>query len=77
MIRPLILARERALTHFAKENNLPIITDNCPACFAAPTERLRMKHLLAEQEHLHPSTVSSLGRALMPLIGNPNLAASP
>ena len=36
MIRPLVYVRERDLNSFAKEVSLPVITENCPACFAAP-----------------------------------------
>lgn len=39
VIRPLIYVRERQLREFAETAKLPVITDNCPACFAQPTER--------------------------------------
>eukprot|EP01053_Blabericola_migrator_P000563 Blabericola_migrator_1__562@NODE_113_length_13881_cov_115_766396_g101_i0_p1_GENE_NODE_113_length_13881_cov_115_766396_g101_i0NODE_113_length_13881_cov_115_766396_g101_i0_p1_ORF_typecomplete_len1421_score268_95Aminotran_5/PF00266_19/2_7e49ATP_bind_3/PF01171_20/5e41PAPS_reduct/PF01507_19/0_00085zfmet/PF12874_7/0_018QueC/PF06508_13/6_8e03QueC/PF06508_13/7_1e03QueC/PF06508_13/0_15SelA/PF03841_13/0_43SelA/PF03841_13/1_1e03zfC2H2_8/PF15909_5/0_19Pyridoxal_deC/PF00282_19/0_24zfC2H2_2/PF12756_7/0_63zfC2 len=68
VIRPLILTREKELAQFAESNNLPVITDNCPACFASPTERLRMKHLLAEQEFEFPNTLASMAKALVPLM---------
>eukprot|EP01054_Gregarina_sp_Poly1_P000661 Gregarina_sp_Poly_1__660@NODE_1158_length_4907_cov_145_518182_g794_i0_p1_GENE_NODE_1158_length_4907_cov_145_518182_g794_i0NODE_1158_length_4907_cov_145_518182_g794_i0_p1_ORF_typecomplete_len1446_score239_23Aminotran_5/PF00266_19/8_9e45ATP_bind_3/PF01171_20/5_6e02ATP_bind_3/PF01171_20/4_7e39PAPS_reduct/PF01507_19/0_00027zfC2H2_jaz/PF12171_8/0_00014zfC2H2_jaz/PF12171_8/1_1e04QueC/PF06508_13/0_0045zfmet/PF12874_7/0_015zfmet/PF12874_7/2_4e03zfC2H2_2/PF12756_7/0_03zfC2H2_2/PF12756_7/2_5e03SelA/PF0384 len=68
IIRPLIFTRERDLAQFAESNRLPVIVDNCPACFSSPTERLRMKHLLAEQEYEFPNTLNSISKALMPLM---------
>lgn len=68
IIRPLTLVREQELALFAAQNELPIISDNCPACFAAPKERLRMKHLLASQEFESPVTFPSLAKALTPLM---------
>ena len=52
VIRPFIYIRESELTKFAVENNLPIINENCPACFEEPKERARMKKLLAREEGL-------------------------
>lgn len=49
VIRPLCLARETWLRDFAESRKLPIIPENCPACFEAPKERHRMKQLLAQQ----------------------------
>ncbi len=36
VIRPLVYVRERDLNSFAKQVSLPVIPENCPACFAAP-----------------------------------------
>ena len=36
IIRPLIYAREKNLRKFAEGSKLPIIAENCPACFEAP-----------------------------------------
>ena len=47
---------------------LPVINENCPACFAQPKERARMKSLLAQQEHLHPALFSNLLKAMLPLV---------
>lgn len=47
VIRPLVYSRESLFKHFSDQNSLPIITDNCPACFSAPKERHRVKLLLA------------------------------
>ena len=46
VIRPLIYCRESLMTAFAKQNNLPVINENCPACFEEPKERARyVNHL--------------------------------
>jgi len=34
VIRPLVYCWERLFKQFAESVNLPIITENCPACFA-------------------------------------------
>lgn len=36
--RPLVYVREKVLAKFAKDHHLPVITDNCPACFSQPKE---------------------------------------
>jgi hypothetical protein len=33
-----VYVREKALAEFAEINRLPVITENCPGCFASPTE---------------------------------------
>jgi len=68
VIRPLVYVREKALRQFAEKSFLPIIPENCPACFEAPKERHRMKQLLAQQELLFPNLFSSLLNALKPLM---------
>ncbi len=68
VIRPLCYVREKALRSFANDAALPVITENCPACFEAPQERYRIKTLLAEQEHLHDGIFQSLQRAMKPLL---------
>jgi len=40
VIRPFIYVREKALRQFAEGKGLPIIPENCPACFEAPKVRL-------------------------------------
>ena len=72
VIRPLIYARERQLAAFAKQANLPVILDNCPACFSKPTQRQAMKQLLAEQEAVHPQLFKSLAKAMTPLMARNN-----
>eukprot|EP00494_Astrolonche_serrata_P003441 UN03447 len=38
VIRPLIFARERITREYADLVNLPVVNENCPACFDAPQE---------------------------------------
>ena len=67
IIRPLIYVRERQTADFAKETDLPVIPDSCPACFSMPTEREHMKQLLANEESHNPTLFKSLKTALSPL----------
>ncbi|XP_065058948.1 uncharacterized protein LOC135686606 [Rhopilema esculentum] len=67
VIRPLLYVRERDLRQFAEQAKLPVIPENCPACFEAPKERHRTKQLLAQQEILFPNLFSSIQTALKPL----------
>ena len=75
IIRPFVYARERQLGEFARNAALPVIEDNCPACFAKPTQRHQMKQLLAAQEADYPNTFKSLLSALKPLMAE-GLAAT-
>ena len=50
---------------------LPVIFENCPACFAKPQQRYAMKQMLAEQEKQHPRIFNSLLTAMRPLMGEP------
>ena len=68
IIRPLIYCREKLFKDFALKANLPVIQENCPACFQNPKERQRMKVLLAQQENLFPSLFSSLQKSMIPLM---------
>jgi tRNA 2-thiocytidine biosynthesis protein TtcA len=68
VIRPLIYVRERQTAAFAKAASLPVIHENCPACFSAPTERMHMKTLLAQVETANPKLFPSLLTALRPLL---------
>jgi tRNA(Ile)-lysidine synthase TilS/MesJ len=68
IIRPLVYVRERMTKSFSEESKLPVITENCPACFAAPTERHRTKLLLASQEQIVPDIFSSIQKAMKPLM---------
>lgn len=43
VIRPLCYAREALTKDFARTNRLPVINENCPACFEEPKERHRVK----------------------------------
>ena len=77
VIRPLVYARERQTRDFAQRAGLPVIAENCPACFAMPTQRFAMKQLLAEQEKLHPKLFASLRTAMRPLMGEAPEMQSP
>jgi len=68
VIRPLCFVRESKTREFAKLMGLPIINENCPACFEAPKERQRTKLMLAAQEAVHPTLFSSLQRTMLPLL---------
>jgi hypothetical protein len=68
VIRPLTYVRERTTEQLAREFQVPIISDNCPACFATPKERHRIKLLLSQQEGEWPQLFPSLQRALAPLL---------
>ena len=68
IIRPLIYCREKLFKDFALKASLPVIQENCPACFQNPKERQRMKVLLAQQENLFPSLFNSLQKAMIPLM---------
>ena len=68
VIRPLVYCREALFKDFADRNKLPVITENCPACFSAPKERHRVKLMLAQQENLFPSLFQSIIKAMIPLM---------
>jgi tRNA 2-thiocytidine biosynthesis protein TtcA len=68
IIRPLAYARERQLAEFARSASLPVIVENCPACFAKPTERAHMKSLLASEEQRNPQLFRALLTTLRPLM---------
>eukprot|EP00742_Colponemidia_sp_Colp-10_P004426 GILJ01004726.1.p1 GENE.GILJ01004726.1~~GILJ01004726.1.p1 ORF type:complete len:1056 (+),score=133.62 GILJ01004726.1:84-3251(+) len=68
VIRPLAYVRERMTRDFAEATQLPVITENCPACFAAPKERHRIKLMLASQEHVFPSLFQTLLKTMAPLM---------
>jgi len=69
VIRPLVYVRERQLTKFAEAAELPVIVDNCPACFSKPTKREHMKQLLAQEEKVNPNLFANLLHAMRPLMG--------
>jgi tRNA 2-thiocytidine biosynthesis protein TtcA len=68
IIRPLIYAREKQTADFAKQAQLPVIVDSCPACFSAPTQREHVKALLANEEREHESVFQNLLHAMRPLM---------
>jgi tRNA 2-thiocytidine biosynthesis protein TtcA len=69
VIRPLCYVRERQTRDFATHAGLPVISENCPACFAKPMQRYQMKLLLAEQERQHKTLFANLLTAMRPLMG--------
>ncbi len=69
IIRPLVYARERQTEAFAENAPLPVVPDNCPACFTAPTERQHMKALLAGEEERYKHIFKNLLTAMRPLMG--------
>lgn len=70
VIRPLVYARERQLARFAAEAELPVIMDNCPACFSKPTQRQHMKLLLEQEEKATEHLFANLLHAMRPLMGD-------
>ncbi len=68
IIRPFVYVRERQLAAFAAEAGLPVIKDNCPACFRMPTQRAHMKALLAREENDNPGLFPSLLSAMRTLM---------
>ncbi len=68
VIRPMVYCRESLMTEFAKANNLPIINENCPACFEEPKERARVKKLLSREETLYPNIYDNIRRSLIPIM---------
>lgn len=70
VIRPLAYVRERQLARFAEQVKLPVITDNCPACFSKPTQRQHMKLLLAQEEKTTKNLFANLLHTMRPLMGD-------
>lgn len=68
IVRPFVFVREKDTKHYANLTNLPVITENCPACFEEPKERARIKALLKAQERLYPSLFGNLLGAIKPLM---------
>jgi hypothetical protein len=42
--------REHMTRQYAQLTTMPVIADNCPGCFSAPTERAHIKQLMAAEE---------------------------
>ena len=68
VIRPLAYVRESMTKEFSYAAKLPVINENCPACFEVPQERKRVKKLLAREEAALPGLFGSLRKALVPLM---------
>jgi tRNA(Ile)-lysidine synthase TilS/MesJ len=69
VIRPLAYVREKQLADFAARAGLPVIADNCPACFSMPTQRQHMKLLLRQEEKNIRHLYANLLHAMRPLMG--------
>jgi len=70
IIRPLVYVRERQTAAFAIAAALPVIADNCPACFTTPTQRQHFKELLMREETTNHQLFKSLLAALRPVMGS-------
>lgn len=70
VIRTLLYVRERVTIAFAAHARLPVIADNCPACFRMPTRRAHFKALLAAEEQTHPRLFANLLATMRPLFGS-------
>lgn len=68
VIRPLVYVRERQTRAFAENSGLPVIPENCPACFDMPTQRFYFKDLLNKEESNNPAVYKSLLSAMRPLM---------
>ncbi|MEJ2646341.1 MAG: ATP-binding protein [Gammaproteobacteria bacterium] len=68
VIRPLVYVRERQTADFAGAAALPVIGDNCPACFRMPTQRAHMKQLLMTEEGQNKQLFHSILSAIRPLM---------
>jgi tRNA 2-thiocytidine biosynthesis protein TtcA len=68
VIRPFAYVRERQAAAFAKASGVPIIIDNCPACFGDGSERSHMKQVLASLEKDNTKLFPSLLQAMRPLM---------
>ena len=68
VIRPLVYVRERQTQAFAESAGLPVISENCPACFDMPTQRFYFKQLLNNEEKSNPNVYKSLLSAMRPLM---------
>jgi tRNA(Ile)-lysidine synthase TilS/MesJ len=69
VIRPLIYVREKMTDEFSRNAQLPVIRDNCPACFSAPKERHRIKMLLSNEEYQNTQLFFSMLQAMRPIMG--------
>lgn len=77
VIRPLVKVRERQLAAFAKTAGLPVIHDNCPACFAMPTQRQYMKELLTREAAGNPHLMQNIFTAIKPLMARKTVEDEP
>lgn len=68
IIRPLVYVREKELADFSTQQELPVIMENCPACFSKPTQREHMKQLLAKEEKSAQHLFGNLLSTMKPLM---------
>jgi len=68
VIRTLVYCRESLMTEFAVAAGLPVINENCPACFEEPKERARIKKLLSKEGTLYPQLYDNVRKAILPLM---------
>ncbi|MBU1190872.1 MAG: tRNA 2-thiocytidine biosynthesis protein TtcA [Gammaproteobacteria bacterium] len=68
IIRPLVYVRERQLRAFSEAAGLPVIRDNCPACFRMPTQRMHMKSLLQGEESHNKTLFKAILSSIRPLM---------
>jgi len=68
VIRPLVYVRERQTRAYAQALGLPVIGDNCPACFRMPTQRMHMKQLLSSEEVSNELLFKRILSTLKPLM---------
>ena len=70
VVRPFAYVREHMTREYAQLTTMPVIPDNCPGCFNAPTERAHIKQLLASEEERTPAVFSNLLKTMRPLMEN-------
>ena len=68
VIRPFVYIREKMTKEFSVHSSLPVINENCPACFEQPKERARIKQLLLQEEIMNPALFHNLRKSLLPLM---------
>lgn len=68
IVRPMIYVRERQTIAYAKEFELPIIAESCPACVIKPKQRQHMKAWLAEEEKHNKNLFKNLLTTIKPLL---------
>ncbi|MGH8750314.1 MAG: ATP-binding protein [Burkholderiales bacterium] len=68
VVRPFVYVRERQTHAFAKSTGLPVIAENCPACFAMPMQCWNIKQKPAQWEGENRQLFPSLLTAMRPLL---------
>jgi len=76
IIRPFVYVREGQTAAYAEHAKLPVVPDNCPACFAKPTERQHFKELLLNEEKRNEGLYRNLLATMRPLMAKDNLPNS-